>query len=263
MSTVHSLVAYNSARASDNPLHNDEAARKLGYRAGMVAGVDMYGYMTYAAVRRWGIAWLQGGAAECQLLKPVFEGDTCDVVTTAEATDKIEVELKVSDTLNATASFSKTSTRSTGGISPSNIPSLPLPAERPKVSQEAFAVGTILGTVRRSLTKEQAGAFLADVRDDLPVYTEQQIVHPAFLLRMCNFVFSQNVALGPWIHTASRLVNLATVPVGSTIDARGEVVANYEKRGHLFAEVDINLIVDDKFVASTIRHIAIYQPRSQ
>ena len=262
MNKVHSLVAYNSARASDNPLHNDEAARKLGYRAGMVAGVDMYGYMTYAAVKRWGLEWLEHGSAACHLLKPVFEGDMCDVVVAAETADKIDVNLNVGDTLNGTATFSR-GVGPSGAPPPRQFPFRPPPAERPRASQQVLAVGTVLGTVRRSLAPEQAAAFLSDVRDDQPIYAELQIVHPAFLLRMCNFVFSQNVVLGPWIHTASRLVNYATAPVGSTIDARGEVVANYEKRGHLFAEIDISLIVNEKFVASTVQHIAIYQPREQ
>ena len=50
---------------------------------GLVPGVDVYAYMTHLPVQRWGRAWLERGAAECRLLRPVYDGDTA-IVTAAE-----------------------------------------------------------------------------------------------------------------------------------------------------------------------------------
>ena len=41
----YAVVAYNSARASENKIHDDEVARRFGFSGGLVPGVDVYAYM--------------------------------------------------------------------------------------------------------------------------------------------------------------------------------------------------------------------------
>ena len=45
--------------------------------------------------------------------------------------------------------------------------------------------------------------YLADVRERLPLYRDQGIAHPGWILRDANYVLSPNVRLGPWIHVES------------------------------------------------------------
>ena len=71
---VYEVVAENLSRASENKIHDDAVARRLGFTGGLVPGVEVYAYACHPAVRLWGPAWLECGAAECRFLKPVYDG---------------------------------------------------------------------------------------------------------------------------------------------------------------------------------------------
>ena len=55
------LLAYNSARQSENKMHDDSVARQFGFLGGLVPGVDVYAYMAHPAVGRWRRAFLERG----------------------------------------------------------------------------------------------------------------------------------------------------------------------------------------------------------
>lgn len=255
--TIHTLDAYNSARASDNPLHKDEAAKAMGYAAGLVPGVDMYAYLTYAAVQAWGEKWLNDGSATVNLLKPVYEGDACEVRVVKSEAALIGAELTCGGAIKATAGFRL----GPGDASRQLAEARPMPQSRPPADDTTLATGNVLGTIRKTLSKDESPGFLRDMRDDLAIYPKQDLVHPGFLLRMCNWALSQNVSLGPWIHTESHIANHAAARLNEPLQARPRIVANYEKRGHRWVEVDVFLLGENDRPLTTVRHIAIYRPR--
>ena len=56
----YSVVAFNSARNSENKMHDDTVARRFGFSGGLVPGVDVYAYMAHPAVVRWGRDFSRG-----------------------------------------------------------------------------------------------------------------------------------------------------------------------------------------------------------
>src|SRR5215831_9061980 len=74
------VKAFNTAKASENKIHDDAVARRFGFGGGLVPGVDVYAYMAHQPVARWGRAWLEPGAAECRFQKPVYDGDIATVM---------------------------------------------------------------------------------------------------------------------------------------------------------------------------------------
>ena len=46
----YSVEAYNISHASENKIHDDAVAQKLGFSGGLVPGVEVYGYMTHLAM---------------------------------------------------------------------------------------------------------------------------------------------------------------------------------------------------------------------
>ena len=48
------VSAYNTAKASENKIHDDATAKRFGFRGGLVGGVHVYAYMTHLPVQRWG-----------------------------------------------------------------------------------------------------------------------------------------------------------------------------------------------------------------
>ena len=47
---THELVAYNTAIASDNKIHDDSVAHQFGFKGGLVPGVDVYAYLCWGPV---------------------------------------------------------------------------------------------------------------------------------------------------------------------------------------------------------------------
>jgi len=86
------VEAFNTAKESENKIHDDAVARRFGFKGGLVPGVEVYAYMTHLPVARWGRPWLEHGAAECRLLKPVYDGDTA-IVTATETPDGLDLRV--------------------------------------------------------------------------------------------------------------------------------------------------------------------------
>ena len=73
--------AFNTAKESENKIHDDSVAARFGFTGGLVPGVDVYAYMTHQAVAKWGRAWLEHGTAECRFGKPVYDGEIAELGT--------------------------------------------------------------------------------------------------------------------------------------------------------------------------------------
>src|ERR1700754_272843 len=87
------VSAYNTAKQSENKIHDDQVARRFGFSGGLVPGVDVMAYMIHLPVKKWSRAFLERGLIEARFVKPVYDGETAYV--TAEDNDgvlSIEVE---------------------------------------------------------------------------------------------------------------------------------------------------------------------------
>ena len=135
----HRLRAVNEP-GSLNLVHDDEFARRLGFKAGLVPGVTVYGYMAVLPARHWGERWMEGGGMSARFIKPVYDGDE---VTAAASPTESGLELELRDSAgevcasgHAEASAEEPPPRL------ERYPSLalPVPAGRP-----AFAEGQALG----------------------------------------------------------------------------------------------------------------------
>ncbi len=79
LSSPYRVSAFNTAKASENKIHDDATAQRFGFKGGFVGGVNVYAYMSHQPVQRWGRAWLERGTGEARFAKPVYEGDIAEV----------------------------------------------------------------------------------------------------------------------------------------------------------------------------------------
>jgi len=252
------VEAYNTAHFSENKIHDDEVARRYGFSGGLVPGVDVYAYMTHAALARWGRGWLERGRAECRFVKPVYEGETA-TVTAVESGSGLAITVE-----------SRGETCATGTASMTDAPAAPKledfsearpPTVRPAADEQTLKPGTRLGIAPFRLTAEFAAQYLREVRESEPMYAREGLVHPGTILRLCNWALAQNVVLGPWIHVGSKLQNFAAARVGDELTMRARVTDNYEHKGHRFVELDALAIANGRTALARIAHTAIYRPR--
>src|SRR5262245_43665323 len=178
----YTVSAYITASAAENKIHDDRVATRFGFRGGLVPGVDVFAYMTQPIVARWGRSWLERGSAAVRFLQPVYDGEEASII--ADATDSaLDIEVRnPAGALCATANAGLPA-----AVAPlpdlGNYPLKALPAHRPPASPESLTPGTVLGSLISGFHAERAPEYLEDVRESLPIYREQRIAHPGYLLR--------------------------------------------------------------------------------
>lgn len=256
----HQLIAFNTAKDSENRMHDDVTAQRFGFVGGLVPGVEVYAYMTRPAVAHWGPEWLARGWLSARFNQPVYDGEATDVNAKMAADGQMTIEVRVGEKLCATGRAGLQASAPVPGLAA--LPYQPLPAgdQRPLASFENLPDGKVLGAVDFDCTPSALADYLGWVSDDLPLYQGGGHVHPGLILRLANAALKDNVLLGPWIHVGSSAQHFAPADSGDKLQARAKVAASYEKRGHRFVDLDVIVSRADDLIAE-ISHTAIFEPR--
>jgi acyl dehydratase len=254
----YTVEAYNTAKVSENKIHDDAVAKKFGFGGGLVPGVDVYAYMTHLPVERWGRAWLEHGTAECRFSKPVYDRDLV-TVTATETDGSLDIRLESRGILCAAGTAAVPAAEAAPSLA--EFEKVAERADRPPADDKSLAVGAWLGIVPFEVTEEVATGFLSDVRETSPLYAREGLVHPVAVLRMCNFALNRNVVFGPWMHVGSKIRHFAAVRVGDSLGVRARVTGNYEHKGHLFVDIDALVLANETTPIARVAHISIYRPR--
>lgn len=257
---AYRISAYNTAKLSENKMHDDTVAKRFGFSGGLVPGVDVMAYMMHLPVRKWGRAFLERGLIEARFVKPVYDGETVNV-SGEEGDGVLSMEVESRGQLCATGTASLPV--SAPLLSIADFPPTPPVPERRPVSEASYEPGKWLGTVPRAWAGEAATEYLTDVRERDPIYLREGLGHPGLLQRVMNKVLVDNAILGPWIHVGSRMQLLNAARSGDELTARARVTGNYEKKGHRFVELDALVVANGTTPLAHCQHIAIYQPREQ
>ena len=257
---TYRVQAYNTAKLSENKMHDDTVAKRFGFSGGLVPGVDVMAYMMHLPVRKWGRAFLERGLIEARFVKPVYDGEIAEV-RGEESDGVISIEVESRGQLCATGSASLPA--SAPPVSLADFREAAAVAERKPVSATSYELGKWLGTVPRAWAGEAATEYLTDVRERDPIYAREGLGHPGLIQRVMNRVLVDNAILGPWIHVGSRMQLLSAARSGDEITARARVTGNYEKKGHRFVELDALVVANGTTPLAHCQHIAITQPREQ
>jgi acyl dehydratase len=257
----YSVEAFNISHASENKIHDDGVARRLGFAGGLVPGAEVFAYACHPLVQHWGVAWLERGQMQCRFIKPVYDGRIAQV-SARETEHGFDLEVVSERVLCATGV-------AVLPASPSMPPPLdayqqrrpPQRAKRPLADEASLAQGNWLGIEPLAMTRAVAEEYLRGIRESDPIYAAKSIVHPGFLVRLCNYALGHNVVLPPWIHTGSRLANFAVAHIGDELEVRARVADNYERKGHRLVDLDVLVIANGKVPVAKILHTAVYQLR--
>ena len=207
----YQVSAYNTAKSSENKIHDDATAKRFGFKGGLVGGVHVYAYMAHMPVLRWGRDWLERGTGEARFGKPVYEGDIAEI-TAVEDADGMELAVNSGGVLCATGRAGMQA----GAVA---VPSLadfvavPPRAERAAADEKSLAVGDWLGMHPLAVTSAYQTQDIGDTRETLDLYLHEGIVHPGTVLRCCNWALSHNVVLPAWMHMGSSVRNLGLARV--------------------------------------------------
>ena len=224
---TYRVSAYNTAKQSENKMHDDTVAKRFGFSGGLVPGVDVMAYMMHMPVAKWGRDFLERGLIDARFVKPVYDGETVEV-TAEESNGVLSIEVKSRGQLCATGTASLPA--SAPPISIADYREVAAVAERKQVDAMSYELGKWLGTVPRRWAGDAATEYLADIREADSIYAREGFGHPGLLQRVMNRVLVDNAILGPWIHVGSRMQLLLAGKACNEITARAKVTDNYDKK---------------------------------
>jgi len=251
----YGVEAFNTATESTNRMHDDEVAQKYGFRGGLVPGVDVWAYLTRPCVDRWGQEFLTGGTMSVRLLAPIYDGES--VMSKLGADGSLEIS-GPDGVVRASGSAS------VGDLpDPLRIEATPESStiiESPLATQKNLATGTVLETLRFTYRQRPATEYLDDIRETSELYEDGAVCHPGFLARHANYVLSRTVRLGPWIHVSTTAHHRLMVRDGDAIEVRGIVTNEFERKGHRFVDLAVE-ITTNQIPAWSASHTAIWKPR--
>jgi hypothetical protein len=256
---TYEVRAYNTAKASENKIHDDATAQRFGFKGGFVGGVVVYGYMSHQPLQRWGRSWLERGTGEAKFGKPVYDNEIAEVIAVEDA-DGLALTVQSEGVLCSTGRAAL----------PANLPPPPaltdykqVPArpDRAPANEQTLPLNEWLGMNPLSITEQFLAQDLEDSRESDPIYAQQKIVHPGTIVRCCNWALSHNVILPAWIHMGSTVRNLGLAHVGDTLNVRARITKNYEHKGHKWVELDCLVVANEITPIIQATHIAIYRPR--
>ena len=252
------VEAFNTAKASENKIHDDAVARRFGFGGGLVPGVDVYAYMAHLPVARWGRAWLDRGAAECRFQKPVYDGDIATVAA-VETAGGLDLRL---ESHGVVCAVGRAWLPDGSPPSPESFAEPPLPpTDRPTASETSLAVGTLLGIRPLPITRDLVAQCIADLRETETVYLDEGLAHPVIIARTGNWALNHNVVLGPWMHVGSKLQHFVAAHIGDELSVRARIIGNYERKGHRFVDVDVLVLANKHTPLARIAQTAIWLPR--
>jgi acyl dehydratase len=257
---VYEVTAKNYGADHANRIHSDEGAARYGFAGALVPGVGLYAYLTRPVIGALGREWLERGAMSAKFVKPVYDGEKVQARARVADNDPLELTLELvnqSGELCAvgSAGLPNSSTALDPGAYPFRAPAQLWPA-----SIASLSIGDTLGSFEfHPDMKGEMPKFLDNVVETSPIY--DSICHPAFWIAQANEILMRNIALGPWIHTASDARHYAVARDGELLSLRGRVIDLYERRGHELIVVDLGLFGETDRPVAHIKHTAIIKLR--
>jgi hypothetical protein len=258
--------ALNTAPDSSNKIHGDELAKQYGFQGGLVPGVTISAYLIHPAIELWKEEWLNNGYADCRITSPLYDKEL--FIVDADVVDK--------NKLNTTLIKSNGTISANAEISLSNDLSNPPIRRGDTLVDNNFVPPEATFEVWKKLESAGCKAFRFNWGGQDPlVYLKDSSLLPdllqpslggmanlSFLLGCSNWILAGNAYMNPWVHLQTVSQNYKAVSMETNLIAEMSVNKFYEKKGHEFIDVDVNLFDEkDNSCAMTINLVAIFKLR--
>jgi acyl dehydratase len=263
--------SFNPVPDVENRIHSDEGARKHGFKGGLVPGVSVSAYLMHPGAETWGDDFAARGAARIVLGHPLYDDrpfsvsvagpddppsenaygatlldedeNNCATATVWLADSLGEVPVRRGDPLWSDADRQVRGTRQ----------------EMERLREQGMRA------VRFPFREgEEMLSYTRDPREMAAPYRPgpRGYANPAFMLGLTNWALAVNVYLDAWLHLQTEHRFFAPVEPGAGLIAESRIVDLFEKKGHEFVDLDVDVFFEDGRAAMTARLRAIYRLRS-
>jgi hypothetical protein len=256
------IRASNDESDQSNPIYDDEYARRIGFRSGLVSGASIYAYMSRSLIEFVGKDWLERGSTDVRFVHPIYEGEELRVTGQLKSVAKDGTLCMDYQASNSQGVACSCGTATLPLAPPSPAPKIrDYPAGRRKmvrsISLELLKVGESLTPVKSTFTWTVLWEYCQKrLRDHHPIYRDS--LHPGWLLAQANLIFSRNFEPVPWILVSSSVQKYRRQDKECVIETRGRVADKFEHKGHHFVVLDLAAFASKRCL-ETIRHTLIFR----
>ena len=254
---IYHVTTHNDAVQSENRIHSDEIAQQFGFEGALVAGVVVFGHMTYLPIKAEGTNWLTDNRAEVRFLKPAYDGQ------------ELEINNHLMGNGFKTECFSPTGTllsvmESAREVAePQGLAQLPPATETPEreeITWDRLFTDKPAPAYTWHADRDTHLALCDQLKDDNTIYQEgsEPVVHPFWIARQCNAAFARSFILPAWIHVGTRFHFHEPLRAGHDIEVRMIPTEKWEKKGHQFVTLYIPFLVNGE-VCVECEHTAIFR----
>jgi acyl dehydratase len=253
--SVHRPIARNFAVASENKIHSDAVAKRLGFMGALVPGVTVFGHLTWPLTKHLGASWLQSSFVTTRFLKPAYDGERLAVshlnlnsITSVEAHNESGVLLATLECRieNHPQTDERAQRRSADAG-----------ADRVEIVWDSVQVDEPFATYTWTPDAEHNREYAARLDDNTELF-KQGVVHPHALLSQANRALVRHFIMPAWIHTGSEIRFRNLVRVDDSIEVRTVPIEKWEKKGHQFIKLYIAYVRGEE-VVTEIYHTAIFR----
>jgi acyl dehydratase len=231
---------------SDEGIHSDEAARRLGFAGGFVPGVSLYAHVV-AELLRQGADWLCEGSVAYRFRRPVYDGE--------------EVRFAVdADSFAITPRDDGADVRASGQLSLTDaVPEVP---RRRPVTPDRAALGDrgqigVPLQIRVTPRPERIEAALAASGEFDWREGERTLLPVSLWLNPIDLVRAHYEA-AVTIHVGGRVWHHAPVYVGETVVKRGAITGFEERRGNSLVTFLVAIETVEGRPVATVEHTSVY-----
>ena len=274
--TITAFLDGDDSLEIGNIIHSTEGAARYGYTGPLVGGVTVYAWSVAALVEALGDEWLDQGWVEFQLRKPVYPDE---VITTSVIPSPPAQRGEMSRRDRGgqpTVAFTMTkangdiAVRGTAGLGIADFyheitttadrTPIPRPADRPFITRAVAPLGEDLPAMVNDLSVAEAERYADEfARDPDPRWRGASgRVHPAWIALRANRLLEHTWRYTA-IHASSQIQHLAPVHPDQRLLVSGRIESGYERKGHEYAVLDINLSSQDGRDLARLRQPTIYQ----
>jgi hypothetical protein len=256
------IKASIDADTRGNLIHDDEYARRCGFRSGIVPGVSIYAYMAHTLIEFLGKEWLERGSADIRFVRPIYEGEEIRVsgaLVSVEPDGTPKLDFQASNNQGVICGLG---TAQLPHGAPSPEPGDPeYPARRAKlhrpISLELLREGDVLVPVTSEFTWNVHWQYCQKaIRDHHPLF--QRVMHPGWLATQATRILSENFAIAAWIDVSLQVRNFHLQDSECLVETRGRVQGKFERNGDHYVVLDLAAFAESRFL-QTIRYTAIFR----
>ncbi|MCP5179302.1 MAG: hypothetical protein R3E84_07605 [Pseudomonadales bacterium] len=249
------VTAENHATSSENRIHSDDIAARLGFRGALVPGVAVFGYMTHPLVETFGEDWLTRNVSDVRFLKPAYVDDRL-AISVAPQGDGLQVNCH-----NDQGELLAVMATQMPEVLPPELDATAFAARetnarRVTIEWDRIELNHPFPVFHWSTDARSNDRNAMQVADTLPHY--RTFVHPHWFLGIANFMLVRQFVMPAWIHVGSNITIRRPLLVDRDVDVLAVPLEKWKKKGHEFVRLAIRYQDGDGVLADVL-HTAIYR----